>query len=87
MNSEMTSPYTPPPSGTKNMAARMRARAQTGSSSRCQTAESATAVPVVVHVPLPDLDRPIVAHLDANHQIVGTRDESELAQAQAGEKI
>lgn len=82
---EMNSPYTPPASGTKNMAARMRARAQTGSTSRCLSAESATAVPVVVHVPLPDLDRPIVAHLDANHQIVGTRDESELAQA--GEKI
>ena len=32
--------------------------------------------PVVVNVPLPDLNRPIVAHLDANHQIVGTRDEA-----------
>ena len=48
-----------------------------GRSGRCKTDPSAhvSEQPVVVHVPLPDLDRPIVAHLDANHQIVSTRDE------------
>ena len=41
------------------------------SSRRQQTAPTPQQA-VVVNVPLPDLDQPIVAHLDANHQIVST---------------
>jgi hypothetical protein len=42
---------------------------------RCKTGVEEQAA-VVVHVPLPDLNRPIVAHLDANHQIIGTREDA-----------
>ena len=64
-------------SSTLNISARMRARIATGRSGS-STAE--VQEPVVVHVPLPDLNRPIVAHLDANHQIMSTRDEDQEAQ-------
>ena len=51
-----------------------------GGRRRCKTATTTTPprveAPVVVHVPLPDLERPIVAHLDANHQIVASGTEA-----------
>ena len=42
---------------------------------RCKTASGpeSSAPPVVVHVPGPELDGPIVAHIDHNRQIVGYR--------------
>ena len=43
-------------------------------------------VPVVVSVPLPDLEKPIVAVLDANHQIVSTREYPEDANQSWDEK-
>mmetsp|Transcript_48785 Transcript_48785/g.97317 ORF Transcript_48785/g.97317 Transcript_48785/m.97317 type:complete len:236 (-) Transcript_48785:198-905(-) len=86
---ELSSTPTPAasPGATRNIASRMRARVATSS-----TADKANvAVPVVVHVPLPDLNKPIVAHLDANHQIIGTRDDEaaggESTTAQVGEAI
>ena len=50
------------------------ARGACGSRASIDPSQPPERAPVVVHVPLPDLNRPIVAHLDANHQIVGTRE-------------
>jgi len=63
-----------PTSGTRNTAAKARAAKARGSKSR--DSDDATVSPVVMHVPLPDLDKPIMANLDANHQIESIRPDS-----------
>jgi len=71
-------PQSTPGSGTRNTAARNRARVSSskrGQSSGTASSSDAPPAPVVMHVPLPDLDRPIMANLDANHQIMSTRPE------------